>query len=155
MFSFFLVLLSLSRAAPAAHGGSQARGWIGAAATDLCHCRSNLGSEPVLDPHHSPRQHQIPNPPNKPTSPWFPVGPSNHWATRREPPPFMFYSYYFIWFHNFNPSGVSVSLISVHWKTQKIEVTQLEGRRAEAFSGQCQIPLLSFHRSYVGVSTWL
>ena len=38
------------RAAPAAHGGSQARGPIGAAASGLHHSHSNSGSEPCLRP---------------------------------------------------------------------------------------------------------
>ena len=43
-FSFFLHF----RAAPAAYGGFQARGQIGATAAGLCH--SNTGSEPHLQP---------------------------------------------------------------------------------------------------------
>ena len=35
-------------AAPVAHGISQARGQIGAAAAGLCHRHSNAGSEPCL-----------------------------------------------------------------------------------------------------------
>ena len=42
--SFFL----LFGAAPAAHGGSQARGLIGAPAASLHHSHSNVGSEPHL-----------------------------------------------------------------------------------------------------------
>ena len=41
---------SFSRAAPAAHGDSQARGRIGTVAVGLCHSHSNLGSEPYLQP---------------------------------------------------------------------------------------------------------
>ena len=37
-------------AAPAAYGGSQARGQIGAAAAGLYHSHSNTGSEPCLRP---------------------------------------------------------------------------------------------------------
>ena len=48
-YSLFLFLfLSFSRASPAAHGGSQVRGPIGAVAAGLCHSHSNLGSEPRL-----------------------------------------------------------------------------------------------------------
>ena len=46
-FLNFLVFLSL-RAAPAAYGGSQARGLIGAVATSLHHSHSNSGTEPYL-----------------------------------------------------------------------------------------------------------
>ena len=42
-FAFF-------RAAPAAYGGSQARGQIGAVATGLHQSHSNVGSEPHLQP---------------------------------------------------------------------------------------------------------
>ena len=42
-YFYFLSFLSFSRAAPAAYGGSQARGLIGAVATGLRH--SNTGSE--------------------------------------------------------------------------------------------------------------
>ena len=45
--SFFSPLF---RAAPVAHGGSQARGLIGAVATGLCQSHSNAGSEPRLRP---------------------------------------------------------------------------------------------------------
>ena len=38
------------RATPAAHGGSQARGRIGATAAGLHHSQSNAGSEPRLRP---------------------------------------------------------------------------------------------------------
>ena len=47
---FFLVFLPFSWAAPAAYGGSQARGLIGAAATGLRQSHSNTGSEPHLQP---------------------------------------------------------------------------------------------------------
>ena len=40
----------LFRAAPAAYGGSQARGQIGAIAGGLRHSHSNSGSEPCLRP---------------------------------------------------------------------------------------------------------
>ena len=42
--------LSFSRAAPMAHGGSQARVPIGAVATGLHHSHSNIGSELCLQP---------------------------------------------------------------------------------------------------------
>ena len=56
---FFFVFLSvvvvvavvaISWAAPAAYGGSQARGRIGAVATGLRQSHSNVGSEPRLQP---------------------------------------------------------------------------------------------------------
>ena len=48
--SFFLFLFCLSRAAPMAYGGSQARGRIKAAAAGLHHSPSNTESEPRLQP---------------------------------------------------------------------------------------------------------
>ena len=51
LFFFFLCLLSfvvvvaISWAAPAAYGGSQARGWIRAIAAGLHHSHSNVGSK--------------------------------------------------------------------------------------------------------------
>ena len=49
-FFFFLSFCLFSRAAPAAYGGSQARGQIRAVATGLDHSHSNSGSEPCLHP---------------------------------------------------------------------------------------------------------
>ena len=53
-FSFVVVLVvvvvAISWAAPAAYGGSQARGRIGAVATSLRQSHSNVGSEPRLQP---------------------------------------------------------------------------------------------------------
>ena len=46
----FLGFFCFSRAAPAAYGGSQARGLIGATAADLHHSYSNAGSKPSLQP---------------------------------------------------------------------------------------------------------
>ena len=43
-------LFAISWAAPAAYGGSQARGLIGAVATGLRQSHSNAGSEPRLQP---------------------------------------------------------------------------------------------------------
>ena len=48
LFSFFF--FCLLRAAPAAYGGSQARGRIGAVATGLRQSHSNVASEPRLRP---------------------------------------------------------------------------------------------------------
>ena len=58
MFSFFLffffclfvVVVAISWAAPAAYGGSQARGLIGGVAAGLRQSHSNAGSEPRLQP---------------------------------------------------------------------------------------------------------
>ena len=70
-FFFFFVLLLLPWAAPAAHGGPQARGPIGAAATGLRQSHSNARSEPRLQPtpqltatpdHQPTEQGQGPNP---------------------------------------------------------------------------------------------
>ena len=47
---FFVVVVAISWAAPAAYGGSQARGPIGAVATGLRQRHSNAGSEPRLQP---------------------------------------------------------------------------------------------------------
>jgi len=44
-FFFFLVFFAISWAAPAAYGGSQARGRIGAVAASLRQSHSNAGSE--------------------------------------------------------------------------------------------------------------
>ena len=45
---FYLFFISLFRAAPAAYGGSQARGWIRAIAASLHHSHWNIRSEPHL-----------------------------------------------------------------------------------------------------------
>ena len=44
------LFIYLFRAAPAAYGGSQARGPVGAIATGLCQSHCNAGSEPQLRP---------------------------------------------------------------------------------------------------------
>ena len=62
MDSFYLfIYFAFSRATPAASGGSQARGLIGAIATGLHHSHSNAGSKL----HHSSRQRRILNPLSK------------------------------------------------------------------------------------------
>ena len=50
LFFIFWSFFAISWAAPAAYGGSQARGWIGAVATGLRQRHSNAGSEPRLQP---------------------------------------------------------------------------------------------------------
>ena len=47
---FFVCFLSFSRAAPTAHGGSQARGPIGAVVAGLHHSHSNTRSKLHLQP---------------------------------------------------------------------------------------------------------
>ena len=55
---YLFCLFAISRAAPAAYGGSQARGPFGAVAVCLCH--SNAGSEPRLQP--TPQLTAVPDP---------------------------------------------------------------------------------------------
>ena len=50
VFLFLFSVFCHFRATLAAHGGSQARGRIGAAASGLHHSHSNVGSEPRLQP---------------------------------------------------------------------------------------------------------
>ena len=56
----YLFIFDLSRAAPTAYGGSQARGLIGAVATGLHHSHSNGGSELRLRP--TPQVTAMPDP---------------------------------------------------------------------------------------------
>ena len=49
-FFFFFFFFLLFRVVSTAHGGSQARGRLGAAAASLCHSHSDAGSEPHLQP---------------------------------------------------------------------------------------------------------
>ena len=60
--SFAYFLFVFSRAAPLAHGGSQARGLIGAVASGLHHSHSNLDPSHVFDLHCSSWQRWILNP---------------------------------------------------------------------------------------------
>ena len=57
---FFFGLFAISRAAPMAYGGSQARGQIGAVAAGLRQSHSNAGSESHLRP--TPQLTAMPNP---------------------------------------------------------------------------------------------
>ena len=50
LFVVVVVIVAISWAPPAAYGGSQARGLIGAVATGLRQSHSNVGSEPRLQP---------------------------------------------------------------------------------------------------------
>ena len=54
VFCLFFCLFAFPRAAPAAYGGSQTRGPIGAAAAGLRQSHSNAGSEPCLQPTPQP-----------------------------------------------------------------------------------------------------
>ena len=56
----YFVCLFAFRAAPVTHGGSQARGQIGAAAASLCHSHSHAGSKPRLRP--TPQLTAMPDP---------------------------------------------------------------------------------------------
>ena len=47
---YLFCLFAISRVAPMAYGGSQARGQIGATAASLCQSHSNTGFEPYLQP---------------------------------------------------------------------------------------------------------
>ena len=50
IYLYFYFFLVFSRAAPMAHGGSQARGLIGAVAAGLRHSNSNEGSKQHVRP---------------------------------------------------------------------------------------------------------
>ena len=58
---FFFFFFLPYRATPMANGGSQARGWIGAAAAGLRHSIATRGLSHVCDLHHSSWQCQILN----------------------------------------------------------------------------------------------
>ena len=60
LFYFFFCLFAISWAAPAAYGGSQARGLIGAVAAILRQSHSNAGFEPCLQP--TPQLTAMPDP---------------------------------------------------------------------------------------------
>ena len=60
LFYLFICLFAISWAAPAAYGGSQARGRIGAVAASLHHSHSHVGSEPHLRP--TPQLTETPDP---------------------------------------------------------------------------------------------
>ena len=72
-FIFIFYFFSL-RATPEAHGSSQAKGWIGAAAAGLHHSHSNAGSLTSWA-----------GPGIEPASSWILVELVNHWATTRTP----------------------------------------------------------------------
>ena len=60
-----VVVVAISWAAPAAYGGSQARGRIGAVATGLPRAIATQDPSRVCDLHHSSQQRQILNPLSK------------------------------------------------------------------------------------------
>ena len=57
---FYIYLFVFLGPHPVAYGGSQARGWIGATTTGLCHSLSNVGSELCLKP--TPQLMAMPDP---------------------------------------------------------------------------------------------
>ena len=87
---FFFLYFAISRATPAAYGGSQARGLIGAVATGPCHSHGNMGIQAVsttyTTAHGNTRSltHWV-RPGIEPTTSWFLVGFVNHWATTGTP----------------------------------------------------------------------
>ena len=60
VFCLFICLFAFSGATPAAYGGSQARGQIGAVAIGLCQSHSNTGSQPRVRP--TPQLVAMPDP---------------------------------------------------------------------------------------------
>ena len=68
-----LCVCVLSRAAPVAYGGSQAKGLIGATAIGLCHSHHNARSKSPLQPSCCYLTHWA-RPGIEPVTSWFPVG---------------------------------------------------------------------------------
>ena len=64
-YNLSFLFFAFSRAAPAAYGGSQARGLIRAVAAGLRTATATPDPSHVCDLHHSSLQHQIPNPLSK------------------------------------------------------------------------------------------
>ena len=60
LFMYLFIYLFCFRAAPAAYGGFQARGTIGAVAASLRHSHIKSGSEPCLQP--TPQLMAMPDP---------------------------------------------------------------------------------------------
>ena len=85
-FSFCFVFC-LFRASAMAYGVSQARGRIGARATNLHHSHSNVGSQPCLCPTYTTAHGNVRSlshwakPGIKPASSWIPVKCLTHWST--------------------------------------------------------------------------
>ena len=76
VFYFITFRFCIFRAPPAAHGGSQARGLIGAVATGLHHSHSNAGSETHLRP--TPQLTATPDP--EPPEQGQGSNPHPHWC---------------------------------------------------------------------------
>ena len=89
--SFIVFFLFLFTAAPVEYGSSQARGWIGAAASSLHHSHGNTGSKPCLWP--TPQLAAMPDPQPTglgrilvdPESSWKLIGFLSCWATTGTP----------------------------------------------------------------------
>ena len=60
LFIYLFIILSFSRAAHMAYGGSQARGLMGPVDASLCHSHSNAGSKPCMQP--TPQLTAMPDP---------------------------------------------------------------------------------------------
>ena len=91
-YYYFFCFFAFSRATPAAHGGSQARGLIGAVAAGLCQSHSNAGSEAASVTYTTAHGYTRPltqwaRPEIEPETSWFLVGFVNHWATTGTPSP--------------------------------------------------------------------
>ena len=77
---FIYLFVCLFRATPAAHGGSQAKGWIRATVAGLHHSHSNVGLEPFMRPTPQltatldPYLTHWARPGIKPATSWFLVG---------------------------------------------------------------------------------
>ena len=72
----------------AAHGSSQASGWIRAAVLAYATATATWDLSRICDRHHSSPQHQILNPARpgmEPTSSWKLIGFVTHWATAGTP----------------------------------------------------------------------
>ena len=85
LLSFFVVVVvAISWAAPAAYGGSQARGWIGAEATGLCQSHSNADPYTTAHGNAGSLTHWA-RAGTEPATSWFLVGFVNHFATTWTP----------------------------------------------------------------------
>ena len=62
---YLFIICCLFRATPAAHGGTQARGWIWDVAAGLHHSHTVWDLSHICDLHHSSQQHQILSPLSK------------------------------------------------------------------------------------------
>ena len=82
-----MIFFGLSKATPAAYGGSQARAWIGAVAAGLYHSHSSRTPSATYTTAHSNAgclTHWA-RPGIKPMVSWMLVGIVNHWATMGTP----------------------------------------------------------------------